>query len=56
MDGRIINDSKEDIEAILELADSLGGHYLSLPHYEGCFQMHGVHSTPSYRHNQHRTS
>ncbi|KAG2331729.1 hypothetical protein Bca4012_018717 [Brassica carinata] len=48
MDERIINVSKGDIEAILEMADSLGGRYLSLPHYEGCFQMHGVHPTPLY--------
>uniref|UniRef100_M4FBX7 Uncharacterized protein n=1 Tax=Brassica campestris TaxID=3711 RepID=M4FBX7_BRACM len=42
MDGRIIDVSKEDIEAILEMADKSGGKYLSLLQYEGCFQMPGV--------------
>ncbi|KAL0793757.1 hypothetical protein Bca101_065134 [Brassica carinata] len=37
LDGRIINVSKEDIKAILEMADRSGGKYLSLPQYEGCF-------------------
>ena len=35
----IINVPKEDIEAILEMADSVVGHYLSLPQNEGWFQM-----------------
>ena len=56
MERKIINDSKEDIEAILELLNSLGGCYLSLPQYEGCFQMPRVHPTPSYRHNMLHTS
>ena len=42
MDGKIINVSKEEIEAILEMDDKSGGKYLSLPQYEGCFQMPGV--------------
>ncbi|KAF3581331.1 hypothetical protein DY000_02031593 [Brassica cretica] len=35
MDGKIINVSKEEIEAILEMDDKSGGKYLSLPQYEG---------------------
>ncbi|KAL0723121.1 hypothetical protein Bca4012_037720 [Brassica carinata] len=45
---RIINVSKEDIEAILEVADTLGGRYQSLPQYERCFEMPRVHPTPPY--------
>ncbi|KAG2311912.1 hypothetical protein Bca52824_023469 [Brassica carinata] len=46
LDGRIINVSKEDIEAILEMTDKSGGKYLSLPQYEGYFLMPGVYCTP----------
>lgn len=32
-DGRIINVSKADIVEIFESAESVGRHFLSLPHY-----------------------
>ncbi|KAF3533516.1 hypothetical protein DY000_02040174 [Brassica cretica] len=38
-DEMIINVPREDIEAILEMADNVVGHYLSLPQNEGWFQM-----------------
>lgn len=47
-DGRIINVSKEDIQTILEMENILGGCYLSLPQYEGSFQMPRVHPTPDF--------
>ena len=46
-DGRIINVSKEDIEAIFKMADKSGGKYLTLSQYEGCFQMPGIHHIPT---------
>ncbi|KAF3495467.1 hypothetical protein DY000_02053040 [Brassica cretica] len=49
VDGRIIKVSKEDIKAILEMADKSGKHYLSLLRYEGCFQIPGIHPTPLIR-------
>ncbi|KAF3577511.1 hypothetical protein DY000_02033088 [Brassica cretica] len=48
MDGRIINVSKEDIKAMLEMQNIQGGKYLSIPQCEGCFKMLGVHPTPPY--------
>ena len=49
VDGRIIKVSKEDIKAILEMADKSGKHYLSLLRYEGCFQIPVIHPTPLIR-------
>ena len=46
-DGRIINVSKENIEAIFKMADKSRGKYLTLPQYEGCFQMPGIHLIPT---------
>ena len=37
LDGRIINVSIDDMEAISEMVDKSGGKYLSLPQYEGRF-------------------
>ncbi|KAF2546962.1 hypothetical protein F2Q70_00021716 [Brassica cretica] len=56
LDVRIINVSKEDIEAILEMADSAEGKYMSLPQYERCFHLprvlHPIHYPPPSSYNK----
>lgn len=49
-DGRIINVSKDDMRAILEMVDIMGGFYMSLPKYERCFQMPRDYHDPCYHH------